>query len=138
VLNEDLGIELAEAKGRRTRRCTKPTGSIAIACWLCCGNKCSATPLRRTQQGDYFKRDYDRLRRTPLLSARRPSPGPIPDPGFFTAALAGIGLLRDQPVRAARGRWPAFGKVHYRHWSPNVWRRWRAINAWNPAAGTAD
>src|SRR5215470_7890981 len=29
----------------------------------------AATPLRRTQQGDFFKRDLDRLRKDPLLSA---------------------------------------------------------------------
>jgi hypothetical protein len=46
-------------------------------------------PLRRTLQGDFFKRDLDRLRSDPLLS------GPpadcleeLPDPGLLTASLA--------------------------------------------------
>jgi hypothetical protein len=57
----------------------------------------AATPLRRTQQGGYFKRDADRLSQDPLLA------GPpaehlaeVPDQGFLIAAWAELqGILRD-------------------------------------------
>ena len=46
-------------------------------------------PLRRTQQGGFFKRDLDRLRGHALLSsAPAESVGPIPDPDLLTLLLA--------------------------------------------------
>jgi hypothetical protein len=48
-----------------------------------------AGPLRRTQQGGFFKRDVDRLRSQPLLAAPpAEAVGPIPDPDLLTLLLA--------------------------------------------------
>jgi hypothetical protein len=63
-----------------------------------------AAPLRRTQQGDFFKRDLERLEQDPLLN----SPAAdrlvdVPDVGFLLAGLAEqIGVLyeTDGEVRA--------------------------------------
>src|SRR5216683_585827 len=57
----------------------------------------SAEPLRKTQQGEFFKRDQERLRNDPLLSAP-PSDSLYETTGieFFTADLAAaLGILRE-------------------------------------------
>jgi hypothetical protein len=64
-----------------------------------------AGPLRRTQQGDFFKRDLDRLRTDPLLGGA-PSDGltDLPDAGLLTVALGlaeGILTEKDGEVFAA-------------------------------------
>src|SRR5207237_3550707 len=49
----------------------------------------AAAPMRRTQQGDFFKRDVDRLRDDPVLnSAPADAVTELPDISLFTAALA--------------------------------------------------
>ena len=49
----------------------------------------NAAALRRTQQGGFFKRDLDRLRGDPLLSAPpADAVGPVPDADLLTLLLA--------------------------------------------------
>ena len=49
----------------------------------------AAAPLRRTQQGDFFKRDLERLGRTRCSTGRRPTVwSDVPDLGFLVAVLA--------------------------------------------------
>ncbi len=48
-----------------------------------------ASPLRRTQQGGFFKRDLDRLRGQPLLAAApAEAVGPVPDADLLTLLFA--------------------------------------------------
>jgi len=47
----------------------------------------AAAPLRRTQQGEFFKRDLERLE-NPLLQGTVEGIVSVPDPGFLTVALA--------------------------------------------------
>jgi hypothetical protein len=56
----------------------------------------AAVALRRTQSGDFFKRDLDRLRQDPLLSAApADSLAEVPDAAFLAVALAEIeGILQ--------------------------------------------
>jgi hypothetical protein len=65
----------------------------------------SASPLRQTMQGGFFKRDLDRLTQDPLLNAAPPDRiVDIPDPGLLVAALAealGIVAEVDGELRAA-------------------------------------
>lgn len=69
-------------------------------------------PLRRTQQGEYFKRDHDRLHGEPLLSAQPSDALALcDDPGYFAAALAtSVGLLRDEGAERVAGDLPAAWK----------------------------
>jgi hypothetical protein len=65
----------------------------------------AASPLRRTMQGDFFKRDLDRLRSDALLAAP-PSDGlaELPDPGLLAVAWAlaeGILEVDQADLRAA-------------------------------------
>ncbi|HZZ79575.1 MAG TPA: hypothetical protein VFE62_13725, partial [Gemmataceae bacterium] len=94
-------------------------------------------PLRRTQQGDFFKRDADRLGADPILSVP-PSDAlaPIPDPGFFTAALAtGCGLLRDEGAESCAGSWPANFQGTLPTLIAELWTGLTRVSTWNPADG---
>jgi hypothetical protein len=65
----------------------------------------STAPLRRTQQGGFFKRDAERLGQDPLLNGPPADrQADVPDLGFFVEALgerAGVVQVADGEVRAA-------------------------------------
>ncbi len=66
----------------------------------------AASPLRLTQQGDFFKRDLERLRTDPLLSGPPPDNlAELPDVGLLAVALAmlaGIVTETEGELRPAR------------------------------------
>jgi Helicase conserved C-terminal domain len=96
-----------------------------------------STPLRRTQQGDFFKRDLERLGQDPLLS------GPpadrladVPDLGFFIAVLAereGILVEAEGEVRA--GTLPAAWESGLGPALESLWSQLPRLRAWNPLDG---
>ncbi|MFO0927982.1 MAG: hypothetical protein U0736_13230 [Gemmataceae bacterium] len=109
---------------RRRRRSRSPPERGALESdgleWRCLGvlwQQVLASPLRRTQQGGLFWRDVERLESDPLLNAAPPDHlADVPDLGFWLAAVAEGGLLRevDGEVRAEAiptvwelGLWPA-------------------------------
>jgi hypothetical protein len=68
----------------------------------------STAPLRRTQQGEFFKRDLERLSSDPLLNAS-PSEGVpgLPDMGFLTVCLGEtLGLVRETEGEVRAGSFP--------------------------------
>ncbi|MCS6849927.1 MAG: hypothetical protein NZ700_02015, partial [Gemmataceae bacterium] len=97
------------------------------------------SPFRRTQQGDLFKRDLDRLRGDPLLATPLPEAlAPLPDLSLCLVAWANqLGILaeNDHEWRAgtlpsvwSEGLWPALaslwqGLVRVTEWQPlDGWR----------------
>ncbi len=94
-------------------------------------------PLRRTQQGDFFKRDFDRLRQDALLNA---APADrltdVPDPAFLTFALAeqeGLigeieGELRARPLPPTWDNGLAAALE-------SLWTDLPRMSAWNPLDG---
>lgn len=79
------------------------------------------SPLRRTQQGDFFKRDLERLRTDPLLAAP-PSDAliTVPDTGLFVVALAlAMGHLVEQEEKSALPR----KRTNRAASSPHRWQR---------------
>jgi hypothetical protein len=95
------------------------------------------SPLRRTIQQDFFKRDWQRLRSDPMLAAPFADHiSELPDAGLLTVGWAHrLGLLRDQDgeLRAL-----PFGDAW--HGSLNdlladAWRTLLDVDAWNPARG---
>jgi hypothetical protein len=96
-----------------------------------------STPLRRTQQGDFFKRDLERLGQDSLLS------GPpadrlvdVPDLGFFIAVLAereGILVEAEGEVRA--GALPAAWESGLGPALESLWSQLPRLRAWNPLDG---
>ena len=100
----------------------------------------TANPLRQTQQGDFFKRDYDRLRADALLSApAADSPVALPDAGFLAVSLAREeGLLEQRDGELWAGRfsdtWNSglFGTLE------SLWAALLQVETWNPRAGWQD
>ena len=97
----------------------------------------AAAPLRRTQQGDFFKRDLDRLGQDPLLN------GPpadrladVPDLGFLTAVLAEReGVLREAEGEVRAGSLPAAWEAGLAPSLESLWSQLPRLRAWNPLDG---
>ncbi len=94
-------------------------------------------PLRRTQSGDFFKRDYDRLANDPLLCA---PPGDalaeLPDPGFFAVALAAATrLLVEEDAELHAGAFPAAWKEGLAALVAELWASLPWLTGWNAVRG---
>jgi hypothetical protein len=137
VLGADFGLpNLAEADDAPPMRPT-PIESDGLEVLLRLGvfwQQVSAAPLRRTQQGGFFKRDQERLEQDALLnSAPADRLAEVPDFGFLVAGLAeqvGVARETDGEVRAGslphewdEGLCPALaslfaGLFRLRGWTP--------------------
>jgi hypothetical protein len=138
VLNEDLGIECPTTVANETtvHEADGLDWPLRLAVlW----QQVLGAPLRRTQQGDYFKRDYDRLQADPLLSSAPTEVlAPVPDPGFFAAALAlGAGLVREAHSELSASDWSPAWKGPLPGLIVELWTALSRINSWNPAVGHA-
>lgn len=93
--------------------------------------------LRRTQQGEFFKRDFDRLRADPLLgTAPNDAPTPPPDPAFFTVALAvAAGLLRETDGELRAEPFPSEWQGGLPGLLAGLWAALPWLRGWNAAAG---
>jgi hypothetical protein len=95
------------------------------------------TVLRRTQAGDLFKRDLDRLRADPLLSGALANELiEIPDPGLLALDLArreGV-LLSDGPELRSDA-WPAAWEAGLPQTSRSLWAALPLIEGWRPTDG---
>ncbi len=97
----------------------------------------TAAPLRRTQQGDFFKRDLDRLKQDALLN------GPpadrltdVPDLGFLVAVLAEReGVLREADGEIRAGPLPAVWDSGLAPSLESLWSQLPRLRAWNPIDG---
>ncbi|MSQ95375.1 MAG: hypothetical protein EXR98_12560 [Gemmataceae bacterium] len=140
VAGEDLGITCPQTKAPEAKATVHEADGFdwpvrVAVLW----QQLLDAPLRRTQQGDYFKRDYDRLQGDPLLSAAPTDVlAPVPDPGFFTAALAtAMGLVREEESELRAGDWPAVWKSTLPNLLLDAWTALSRIISWNPAIGHA-
>jgi hypothetical protein len=102
----------------------------------------SAAPLRRTQGGDFFKRDLDRLRSDPLLNAPpADSLTEIPDLGLLVAELAlTAGLVNDssgelQATPMAGGPWGANWEAGLAPVLETLWAALPRLDTWTPQDG---
>ena len=94
-------------------------------------------PLRRTQQGDFFKRDLERVGQDPLLN------GPpadrltdVPDMGFLTAALAEReGVLTEAEGEIRAGALPSVWESGLASSLESLWSQLPRVRAWNPIDG---
>jgi hypothetical protein len=138
VANEDLGIEcptaVAPAKDAAVHEADGLEWPLRLAViW----QQMQGAPLRRTQQGDYFKRDLDRLQSDPLLGvAPTDALAPIPDPSFFVVALAsGAGLLHQKQSELHASDWPELWKSPLPPLVAELWASLGRMSSWNPATG---
>lgn len=97
----------------------------------------STNPLRRTQQKDLFKRDLDRLRQDPLLSA--PAADALidlPDPGLLTVAWAqALGLLEEKDGDLVAAPFDIAWQEGLPALMVRLWGSLPLITSWNPLQG---
>ena len=96
-----------------------------------------ASPLRRTQQGGFFKRDLDRLRSDPLLNAPPPdNPAILPDAGLLIVSLAqGEGLVLADQEELRAGSLPLHWDAGLSSTVASLWSNLLLLETWNPLDG---
>jgi len=97
----------------------------------------AGAPLRRTQQGTFFKRDLERLQQDPLLNGPPADPlAEVPDMGFFLVALAereGILIAGDGELRV--GNLPAVWEKGLAPTLESLWLHLPRLEGWNARDG---
>lgn len=96
-----------------------------------------AGPLRRTQQGDFFKRDLERLRSDPQLGIQ-PADAlvEVPDLGPLTVTLARKeGVLADRDGQLVAGQLPATWDRHWPEVLAGMWQSFLQVDDWNAERG---
>jgi Helicase conserved C-terminal domain len=96
----------------------------------------AGSPLRRTQQRDFFKRDLERLRGDPLLGTPPDAPHAVPDPALFTVSLAvAAGLLQEQDADLVAADFSAAWDEPLPVLLAELWASLPHVQAWDPARG---
>jgi hypothetical protein len=95
------------------------------------------SPLRQTQQSDFFKRDLDRLRSDPLLNAPgMDSPTQVPDAGLLAVCLARLeGLLRVNDGEYTAGVFPPCWEEGLQAVLASLWSALPRLEDWNVLEG---
>lgn len=96
-----------------------------------------AAPVRRTVQGDFFKRDLERMRKDPLLTTSpADSLAELPDPAMLTVALAELeGLIRTTEGELRAGDPPAAWADGLYDALASLWASLPLLDAWEPLEG---
>jgi hypothetical protein len=110
VLKEDLGLPELDCSADDARSANATVHEVDGLDWplrlAVLWQRVAAAPLRRTQQGGFFKRDLERLTLDALLNdPPSDSLAELPDPAMVTAALAercGLVEEADGELRAAK------------------------------------
>jgi hypothetical protein len=96
----------------------------------------AGAPLRRTQQRDFFKRDLERLRGDPMLSAPPDAPMPVPDAALFTVGLAvAAGVLSEQDAELVAQEFSPAWQQPLAAVLAELWKSLPNVHGWNPADG---
>jgi hypothetical protein len=97
----------------------------------------SATPLRRTREGEFFKRDLERLGSDPLLNGPSAEGLPAPpDAGFLAVALAeALGIVRDEDGELRAGTLPAEWEEGLPVALEGLFKALPLLQAWSPLDG---
>lgn len=96
-----------------------------------------ANPFRRTQQGEFFKRDQERLSQDPLLcSTPADSLIEIPDAGMLTVALAeATGIVQELEGELRAGMLPASWEEGLLPTLSSFWSATLRLQGWDPLNG---
>jgi hypothetical protein len=97
----------------------------------------SAAPLRRTQQGGFFKRDFERLQQDTLLNAPAADRlADVPDAAFLTIALAEAeGIIEEVEGEWRAAALPAAWDNGLASALESLWLDLPGLSAWNPLDG---
>jgi hypothetical protein len=96
-----------------------------------------AAPLRRTQQGEFFKRDFERLEQDALLNAPPADQlAEVPDAAFLAIALAEQeGILADSEGELRACSLPAAWDKSLTAALESLWTDLPRVSGWNPLDG---
>jgi hypothetical protein len=96
-----------------------------------------ASPLRRTQQGDFFKRDVDRLDNDPLLNGPSGEGLPaVPEAGFLAVVLASLtGLIEDREGELHAAAFPPAWDGSLPGLLAALWAALPRMQDWDPLDG---
>jgi hypothetical protein len=142
VLAEDLGLPACPgAETPRTKGGPSPVQEADGLEWLLrlaiVWQQVVGAPARRTQQGDFFKRDLERLQGDPLLNgAAADSLGEVPDAGLLAVALAvqeGLVTATDGELRA--GEFPGAWAEGLPTALASLWAALPQLESWNMEQG---
>jgi hypothetical protein len=94
-------------------------------------------PLRLTQQGEFFKKDDERLRADCLLAeGAGDEMAKVPQPAHALVAIAlAAGLLRHEAGQIVAGEWPAAWDGELADAIGHIWSLLPQVQAWNEADG---
>ncbi len=97
----------------------------------------AAGPMRRTQQGDFFKRDLDRLRGDPLLCAPPADAlAELPDPALLAMALAlALGMVQDRDGEIRAAELPASWDEGLPAALASLWTAFPEVETWSVLDG---
>jgi hypothetical protein len=93
--------------------------------------------IRQTQQGAFFKRDYDRLTNDPLLAISAPTVGPeIPEPWLLAMEMAALtGITQEKSGEYVAGEMPHELQGSLGGALTFLFSASQEIVAWSPATG---
>jgi hypothetical protein len=153
ALGEDLGLpdlsmEQERSASEGTSAATPASGSLGSSFQEADGlewplrlaviwQQVAAGPLRRTQQGDFFKRDFERLQQDPLLNA---APADrlveVPDAAFLAIALAELEGMVEEVEGELRARsLPVAWDNGSAAILESLWTDLPRLSTWNPIDG---
>src|SRR5262245_10490008 len=97
----------------------------------------AGAPLRRTQHGEFFKRDVERLGQDPLLNAPSAEGLPsAPDAGFLAVALAEVeGIVRESDGEVRAGELPAAWEEGLPATLEGLFKALPRLQSWNALDG---
>lgn len=97
----------------------------------------SAGPLRRTQQGEFFKRDLERLSQDSLLVAPAPDQlVELPDPALLAVGLGEIeGIIEDHEGELRAGTLPPCWQEGLPQTLASLWAGLPQLETWGPMDG---
>jgi hypothetical protein len=97
----------------------------------------AASPLRQTQQGDLFKRDWDRLQTDPVVNGSAGESGAeLPDPGQLALSLAKLeGLVEEKDGELRAGKLPGSWEQGLPAALLSLWTSFLRVENWDPSRG---
>jgi Helicase conserved C-terminal domain len=96
----------------------------------------AASPLRQTQQGELFKRDWERLRSDPVVNGSGETIVEIPDPGQLALALAKIeGFVQERDGELRAGLPPGTWAEGLPATLESLWGALLQVEDWDPSDG---